>query len=377
MLKGVKAIRLKTKEEQHLMNVTIYGGGNIGTQFAVHCAEKGYAVTIYTSKPELFSYDLTIVDENKQITHQGKMACVTNDEKIAFSQADVIFVTVPAFCMKEAAEKIVDHVKSGVKIGLIPGTGGGECAFKACMDKGAVIFGLQRVPSVARLVEYGKTVCATGYRQNLYVSVLPISFGEEVRKFISELFQMHCDLTPNYLNVTLTPSNPILHTTRLRTLFKDYKEGKTYDSVPLFYEEWTDESSKLLLKCDGEVQALCRAIERFDLTSVRSLKEHYESDTPEALTRKITSIKSFKGLTTPTVKTEKGYIPDFQSRYFVADFSYGLTILKQIADFYEVATPNIDETLAWYEKVTKKAKGFSFKDYGIDSREKFEEFYSC
>ena len=359
------------------MNVTIYGGGNIGTQFAVHCAEKGYAVTIYTSKPELFSYDLTIVDENKQVTRQGRVVCVTNDEETAFSQADVIFVTVPAFCMKAAAEKIFGYMKSGVKIGLIPGTGGGECAFKACMNKGAVIFGLQRVPSVARLVEYGKSVCATGYRSNLYVSVLPISVGEEIRAFISNLFNISCDLTSNYLNVTLTPSNPILHTTRLRTIFKDYKEGKSYESVPLFYEEWTDESSELLLKCDAEVQMLCRAIACFDLTSVRSLKEHYESDTPEALTKKITSIKSFKGLTTPTVKTEKGYIPDFKSRYFVADFSYGLTILKQIADFYEVATPNIDDTLAWYEKVTGKAESFSFKDYGIFSRETFEEFYSC
>ena len=34
------------------MNVTIVGAGNVGTQFATHCAEKGNKVTIYSSKPE-------------------------------------------------------------------------------------------------------------------------------------------------------------------------------------------------------------------------------------------------------------------------------------------------------------------------------------
>ena len=255
------------------MKIAIYGGGNIGTQFAVHCAEKGHAVTVYSSKPELFSTRLTIVDENKQITRQGDIECATNDARKAFSNADVIFVTVPAFCMKEAADTIVDHVKPGAKIGLIPGTGGGECAFKACKDKGAILFGLQRVPSVARLVEYGKVVCATGYRKTLYVSTLPLSYNEEVRAFIADLFDMECEALSNYLNVTLTPSNPILHTTRLKTLFQDYKEGKTYETVPLFYEEWVDESSELLLKCDAEVQNLCKAIACFDLSAVKSLKE--------------------------------------------------------------------------------------------------------
>ena len=46
------------------MRVTVVGGGNIGTQFAVHFAEKGHDVTVYTSNPALFSKRLSIVDEN-------------------------------------------------------------------------------------------------------------------------------------------------------------------------------------------------------------------------------------------------------------------------------------------------------------------------
>lgn len=67
--------------------------------------------------------------------------------------------------MKKAAANITPYVKNGANIGIIPGNSGGEVAFKEAITKGVVVFGLQRVPSVARLVDYGKSVCATGYRK--------------------------------------------------------------------------------------------------------------------------------------------------------------------------------------------------------------------
>ena len=45
------------------MKITIVGGGNIGTQFAVHCAEKNHEVTVYTSKPDIYDGHLSIVDD--------------------------------------------------------------------------------------------------------------------------------------------------------------------------------------------------------------------------------------------------------------------------------------------------------------------------
>lgn len=136
---------------------------------------------------------------------------------------------------------MLPFLKPGVMIGIIPGNGGGEAAFKPAIKKGAIVFGLQRVPSVARLVEYGKSVCTTGYRKTLYVAALPKKYTQQCCRIIADGLQMRCEQLPDYLNLTLTPSNLILHTTRLKTLFKDYIPGKTfYDSVPLFYEEWSD-----------------------------------------------------------------------------------------------------------------------------------------
>ena len=357
------------------MNITIVGGGNVGTQFAVHCAEKKHQVIIFGSKPKAFHDLLYIIDESAEIRHKGKIIEATSDPERAFAKAELIFVTMPSFCMRDVAEQIFPYVRPDVMIGLIPGTGGGECAFRKCLDKGAVVFGLQRVPSVARLVEYGKSVCAIGYREKLHIAALPYKYTEKVCELIYSIFDIRCEKLPNYLNVTLTPSNPILHTTRLKTIFSDYYPGKYYDSLPLFYEDWTDESSVLLLACDDEVQQICKKLSRFDLSGVISLRKHYESSSIEEMTKKISGIKGFQGLETPAVRTEKGFIPDLQSRYFIADFSYGLTILTQIADFAGVEAINLKETLMWYQNIIQQKKGFDYGDYAIRNDKDFMSFY--
>lgn len=357
------------------MKITIVGGGNIGTQFAVHCAEKGHEVTVYTSKPELFDGHVNIVDENGSITHEADIMLATYDPELAFPQAELIIVTFPATMMKDIANTIYEHSDAKSMIGVIPGNGGSECAFRKCIERGNVFFGIERVPAIARLVEKGKSVKSTGYRDELHVAALPKKHAERCAAVIGGIFDMKTVVIPNFLNLTLTPSNPILHTTRLRTLFEDWHEGKVYESLPLFYEEWDHASSELLIACDEEVQSICHALPKFELQYVKSLRVHYESPDADAMTKKISSIDAFKGLATPCVKTGDGVVPDLHSRYFTADFSYGLTIIKQIGDFAGVQTPNIDETMAWYKSIAIEANEFRFEDFGIMNRTDFEEFY--
>lgn len=358
------------------MNITIVGAGNIGTQFAVHCAEKYNNVIVYGSQPKKVSNDLFVVDENGNVIHTGKIDCATDNEEKAFQNAELIFVTMPAFCMKDIAEKIYPFANKNMKICIVPGTGGGECSFKKCVEKGATVFGLQRVPSVARLKEYGKTVCATGYREELFVAAIPKSETENCCKIIGDIFDgMKCSPMPAYLNLTLTPSNPILHTTRLRVLFKDYKPGKVYKSIPLFYEDWTDETSELIFKCDDEVQAICKALDMFDLSFVKSLRTHYESYTCEAFTNKIRGIKGFKGITSPSVSADGGLVPDMNSRYFTADFPFGLSILIQISDLLGLDAENMKATMQWYKNLSGEITEFSFANYGINNLEEFIRFY--
>ena len=357
------------------MKITIVGGGNIGTIFAVHCAEKKHEVTVYTSDTSIYDKTLSIVDENETVIHEGDIKRATNDPVIAFKDADMIIVTYPSMMMEGIANIIYENTGSHAMIGVIPGSGGCECAFKKCIERGNIFFGLERVPAIARLVTKGKTVQSKGYKSDLRIASIPADAVDKCCSIIQDIFDIPCISVPNYLNITLTPSNPILHTTRLCALFRDYHDGVVYPYIPLFYEEWNDASSELLLACDDEEQIVCKALPEFQLNFVRPLREYYESPTVKAMTNKISSIKAFKGLKTPSVEVEGGLIPDLHSRYFTADFSYGLVIIQQIAKIAGIDTPNIDSTMEWYRSIAIEKSEFSFSDYNINTVDDLRSLY--
>ena len=355
-------------------NIAVIGGGNIGTQFACVCASKGYKVNVFSSKPELYDGILEVVDEFEKVT-VGKLNKVTSNIEDAVDGCQIIFVTHPAFRLKEVADQLLPYINGDMNICVIPGTGGAEFAFRECLQAGATLFGIQRVPAVARLEQYGKRVRCEGLRSELFLASIPSSKAEDLATLMGSLWEIPCYALPNYLSVTLTPSNPILHTTRLRTLFADYEEGKVYKRNPLFYGEWNDASSELLLACDSELQDMLKVMEKLDLHNVRSLKLHYESDTVEAMTEKICSIKSLHNLRSPMKPVEGGWIPDFKSRYFTADFPYGLAIIEELAGVLGFDAPNVKDTMGWYRKVTGDMNRLDLGAYGIHCLEDIYELY--
>ena len=413
------------------MNITVVGGGNIGTQFAAHAAEKGHAVKMFTSGPEHFSRHLEVVDHEGNALHEGDIICATNEPGEAFRGADMIMITMPPTMMIPLSEIIYENTDSRAMIGFVPGNGGFELAFRECIERGNVFFGIDRVPAIARLTKRGKTVCCSGYKDKLYVAALPSSRTEECSALIESIYDIPCERLPGFMALTLTPSNPILHTSRLYRIFKDYEPGVTYDSLPLFYEEWDDESSEILLACDDEIQAICRALPDFGLEHVVSEREFYSADTVSEMTHAICTEESLLGLTTPSVEADsaavrdrgeagfttrrhqrrarieahmqrrarwrkriserirarkegetapathesKALIPDLHSRYFTADFPFGLTVIQQIGQIAGVSTPRIDSLLDWYDGIALINDRLILSDYGITDMEELRAFY--
>lgn len=357
------------------MRVTVVGGGNIGTQLAVHCAEAGHEVTVYTSTPQAFGSHLNIVDDDGVTTHEGVISLATSDPEKAFGRAAVILVTVPATMMKSTACTIFENTSKDVLIGVVPGNGGGECAFRRCIERGNTFFALERVPAIARLVQKGRTVRSSGYRKELHVAAIPEKSADLCAEMVREIFRMPCKTIPCMLSLTLTPSNPILHTSRLYGLFRGWREGMVYDSVPLFYSEWDDRASEVLFQMNAEEQRICRALPEFKLSNVVSLTEYYQAPTIEAMTKKIRSIPAFRGLGTPVLHVDGGVIPNLKSRYFTADFSYGLSIIQQVGRMSRVETPVMDEVMRWYKSIAVVRDEFCFADYGIVNRRGLKAFY--
>ena len=334
------------------MKICILGGGNIGTLLIGDLGKKEeYSVKLLTSRPNDWSDCVQVYDRAGSLKHNGYIEFVSNNPEDVLTDADIIISTLPSHVFPKTIRSIKPFIKDGSWIGVMPGGGGSEFYCEELIRRGCVLFGFQRVHGIARIREYGKSVYDLGRKEKLFIAAIPTEKTLEVCQVVTDMLDIQCIPLPNYLTITLTPSNPILHTTRLYTLFKDYKEGSYWDKIIPFYAEWDDKSSEVLFACDKELQAFCTMMTELDLSNVRSLSEHYESKSPKELTAKISSIEAFKNINTPMKKTSKGYIPDFKSRYFQEDFPYGLCIIKAFCEIAGLNTPTIDEILMWFEKV--------------------------
>lgn len=354
------------------MKVTIVGGGNLGTLMGAAFAHKGHEVTIQTSKPEKFARELEAYDKDDKLVYKGALSNVTNDWKEAVEGADVIWVTVPPQMFIETAKKMEPYVAEGQMVGIIPGAGAAEFAFRGIIEKGARFFGLARVPSIARLKEIGKSSYLLGPAPELLIGSIPAGNAKQICEEIQPLYTMTCRPVANYLAVAFTPSNPVLHTSRIYGMFKDYIPGNHYPTNELFYEGWTIDGAEILLNCSDELQQLCKAIP-MDLRDVESMQARHHIRNSEELAAKICSLDRLKGLYSPVIKDEIGYVPDFNSRYFASDFTYGIKIMIEVADLFDVPTPTMDIIWEWYKKVQpEKAKNCFELNM---TREDFIKFY--
>ena len=335
------------------MTICVIGGGNLGTLIAAECAAKGHEVVLAVSDPEHWNGELSVWDAQETCLLRARVASVTNRPEQAVQGADMVFITYPASMFRALAQQLLGTVQPGQWLVVVPGSGGAQEAFEPLTDAGAVLLGMQRVHCIARVRKRGDSVYALGRKPLLKAGAVPSDQAERGSHLLEALFDIPCQPLPNYLSVTLSPSNPILHTSRLYAMFRDWKPGVVYPRCPLFYEDWDDEASELLFRCDDELQKLCATIPD-DLSSVQSLKEYYESPTVPAMTNKIRSIPAFRDILSPMKRVEGGWEPDFSSRYFSADFPFGLKILTDLASKWNVAAPTMNEIWNWYLRCTEQ-----------------------
>ena len=75
------------------------------------------------------------------------------------------------------------------------------------------------------------------------------------------------------------------------------------------------------------------------------------------------------------IKSENGWIPDFKSRYFTADFPFGLAIIEEFANIVSVDVPNIHETMEWYKRVSGNKHYFKLSEFGLNTVNDIYSFY--
>ena len=332
-----------------MKKICICGGGSLGHVIAGWLSSKNKAcVNLLTGHPENWNNNLVIKTIDNQVLH-GHIDDISSNPSNVVSNSDVILLCLPGFLIEKTLVEIKPYIKENACVGSVfSSTGFFFEAIKHLSDKQR-LWGFQRVPFIARVDSYGHSVNLLGYKNSLFLGLKNFESANEeenFREWISTCFEKPTSLLSNYLEASLTNSNPLLHTSRLYSLFGGKNEGKLYSKNILFYEEWDEASAQLLIDMDQEFFQL---LGKLPVTKgfLPTILDYYESHDAQSLAAKLSSIKGFKGITSPMFQSGDFWVPDYSSRYFTEDFPFGLKYIWQLAHDNDVEVPNIDLVYNW------------------------------
>lgn len=335
-----------------MKRICICGGGSLGHVIAGYLsAKKELEVNILTQRPQLWKHELQISTPEGD-TLCGKLNTVSDKPEEALHEVDIVLLCLPGYAIKSELLKIKPYVNERTYVGTVFSSTGFFFEALEILDNDVPLWGFQRVPFIARTNVYGESAHLLGYKTSHNIAVEHCEDKERFRSQIEKLFDAPVHLLNNYYEASFTNSNPILHPSRLYTLFKDWNKNVYYDHQFLFYEEWTNEASELLITLDKELfSVLAKLPVAPDF--LMPILPYYESTDAESLTRKIRSINGFKGITTPMIFSEKGWQPDLNSRYFREDFMHGLRYIHQEAHNLGIEVPMMNKVYNWGVEVTR------------------------
>ncbi len=328
-----------------MTTITICGGGALGHVIAAYIAAKRQAVVnLLTNHPDRWfkTIDLTLPD-NTVLT--AKPNLITSDASAVIPQADIVLICLPGMYIREELIRIKPYLNATTHVGtVVSSTGFFFHAHELLPTQ--PLFGFQRVPFIAKVIQYGHKAHLRGFRERLFMAVENSTQEEQLQTLLATLLSTPITLRRSYLEVSLTNSNALLHTSRLYTLWKDYHIGIFYPTQSRLYEDFTVDAAQLYIDMDNELQHLLRRL-GIAPDVVPSVLDYYESHDAQSLCHKIQSIPSFKSLLTPMTSTPQGYIPDFSSRLFTEDFPYSLYYIYALLHRHNLAAPHIDQVYHW------------------------------
>ena len=332
-----------------MINICICGGGSLGHTIAGFVAsQEGYSVSILTRHPERWGKSLDIEDL-KGRHYQGDLSCVSAEPSFVIPNADIVLLCLPGYGIEKTLEQIKPYVRESTFVGSVVSSTGFFFMAAGVLPSAVPVFGFQRVPFIARTREYGKSANLLGYKPSLSVAIenTPDEKKQKLISLLAQVFHIPVKLLNSHYEASLTNSNPLLHTSRIYSMWKDWRPGVRYDNRPQFYADWTLEASHYYIEMDREFQAMLKLLPVTE-DAIPNVLEYYDSHDEQSLRDKLASIPAFKSIASPMVGNSiEGFEPDFNSRYFTEDFPYGLHSIVKVARDLVFATPLIDEVYEW------------------------------
>ncbi|MDR0749248.1 MAG: NAD/NADP octopine/nopaline dehydrogenase family protein [Tannerellaceae bacterium] len=335
-----------------IKSICICGGGSLGHVIAARLSSKGYAVNLWTGHPGKWAPRITAGDLNGK-SFTGALHAVSGRAEETVAVSDAMLLCVPGFMTEQMLRQARPCIREGMLVGSVVCSNGFFWIARHILGASAGLFGFQRVPYICRITDYGKSAMIKGYKSKLKIAGSPGAPADALAAMFTQAFDTPVYPLGHYLEATLTNSNPLLHPARIFGMLSR-ETTDCFDRELLFYEEWDDYSSDVLIRCDNEFQ---RIIERLPVNrdEIPGILDYYESSGAASLTRKIRSIAAFKGIRMGMTRQAGGmYRIDYSNRYFTEDIPFGLLIIKSVAVAMGEETPCIDEVLLWMQGKMQK-----------------------
>lgn len=327
-------------------SVCICGGGGLGHTLAASISHNGFKVNLLTGHPNDWQNRIVVEDCNHKII-EGEISKISNNPKDVIPFSDIVLICVPGYLIEQTLHTIAPYISNDMEVGSVISSGGFFWMANNELGKGHRSFSFQRVPYISRVREYGKSADLKGYKSLLKIGGNKNSDLEALAKFFTKALGTPTVTLGHYLEACLTNSNPILHPSRIYGMLSPMNEDK-YEKCFLFYEEWDNFSSEILIECDREFQEILSHLP-INKDEIPPLLDYYESTDVDSLTRKIRSIEAFKGIKMAMKEKEGSYYVDFSNRYFTEDVPFGLLIIKSLAVLLDIKTPVIDKVIFWMQ----------------------------
>ena len=336
-------------------SVSIVGGGALAHVLAGMLASQGIRVKVLTRKPEKWADELKVFlpDGSERF---ASLVTIDNDPTSVIPKTEIVLIALPGFALEDALKRISPYLNENMWVGSVVASTGFFFFANKLLSKKVPLFAFERVPYVARTIDYGRSAKIFGFRkEGLRISGIRNDLNA-LSEFFGKYLNNECNILESPLDISIVNSNPILHPSRLYALF-GLQTKVTSPRKLYFYADWNDAASEVLVACDEELQSVRLA---YGLTCRESILEHYESKTIRELTEKIKNIEALSKITVPCVWKNGVLAPDVSHRYFQEDVSYGLSLIRALAKCKGVATPHIDEVYSWAKN--KMSKGYSEMD---------------
>lgn len=361
-------------------NLVVCGGGNSSHILIPFLNDSIFNVDVYTSRPERWSntIDLEWQDGMGKVldTASGEIRKVSNKPEELFPDADYVVFCMPVHQYRVALHNIAPYLNKdkSVVICTLYSQGGwnwmvDEVKYKYNLDN-LVTFAFGLIPWICRIKEYGRigVVYGTSKIAN-FAACFPVhSFGQIEKEFIkpicnNRIVSERVEQSPNFLSLTLSADNQVIHTSRCFALYKVYgKEWNTKEEVPWFYKDWDDTSSEILASIDDEYTKIRNKFKAEfpdrDFSYLRNYMElekfGYDSSITD-IKASFTEYGTLDAIATPVVMNdERKWEIDRSHRFFLDDIFYGICIAKWMAEQFNIDTPAIDEILYWAQEMRQE-----------------------